>query len=435
MPGEGVGCDGCAMERYCGEDCKVAGEEEHEEDCRVLGKLGTHAMVLSDQLRLVAKIWLKIRKSGHEFSEKNEITSKSWGDLMDHAEELMKDSEELLLAHYNALAAVIKKADMPPMEVFVEIYGRILTNSFSLRSDRKITVDSLHNLLYHTQFFRRIKGYSSPEPFGTGIYLLASIFDHSCTPNCTVVFKGRELVVMATEDIPAGDITSVAFISYLNTMDDIKTRQLQQKAIWYFSCHCSLCQDTRMDQEKHSIKCGKCEKGRPVDTIKWKLYGPCTNCCYRKEKEDKEQVTRYKKLYTIITDYEPGGEGSSEMSYDDLCEWCAGEMEDVFSSRDILYVQTVHYVHTACMASRRWSAAATYGEIALTAFRRYYGHKTGVVAALLVRLGEAYGETGDVEKACEHFQEADSIYTVIPGVKHPFYKEDFRPLYGKYVDT
>ena len=52
-----------------------------------------------------------------------------------------------------------------------------------------------------------------------------------------------------------------------------------------------------------------------------------------------------------------------------------------------------------------------------------------------VRLGEAYGETGDVEKACEHFQEADSIYTVIPGVKHPFYKEDFRPLYGKYVDT
>ena len=136
MPGEGVGCDGCAMERYCGEDCKVAGEEEHEEDCRVLGKLGTHAMVLSDQLRLVAKIWLKIRKSGHEFSEKNEITSKSWGDLMDHAEELMKDSEELLLAHYNALAAVIKKADMPPMEVFVEIYGRILTNSFSLRSDR-----------------------------------------------------------------------------------------------------------------------------------------------------------------------------------------------------------------------------------------------------------------------------------------------------------
>ena len=87
--------------------------------------------------------------------------------------------------------------------------------------------------------------YSSPEPFGTGVYLLASIFDHSCRPNCTVVFKGRELVVMATEDIPAGDIPSVAFISYLNTMDDTKTRQLQQKAIWYFSCCCSLCQDTR----------------------------------------------------------------------------------------------------------------------------------------------------------------------------------------------
>ena len=83
----------------------------------------------------------------------------------------------------------------------------------------------------------------------------------------------------------------------------------------------------RMDQEKHAIKCMKCEQGRPIDTVKWKLYGPCTNCCYRKETEDKEQVARYNELYEQITEYEPGGEG-----YDDLCEWCAGEMGEVFST-------------------------------------------------------------------------------------------------------
>merc|ERR1712013_284447 len=112
-----------------------------------------------------------------------------------------------------------------------------------------------------------------------GVYLLASMFDHSCVPNCTVVFQGRELSVMATEEIPMGDIPRVAFISYVNTMDDTKTRQLQQRAIWYFSCACSMCQNTRKDQEKHAVKCMKCE---------------------------------------------PGGEGSSEMPYDDLCEWCVG---------------------------------------------------------------------------------------------------------------
>ena len=87
--------------------------------------------------------------------------------------------------------------------------------------------------------------YSCPEPFGTGVYLLASVFDHSCTPNCTVVFLGREIVVMATAEIPAGDIAEVAFISYINTIDDTATRRLQQRAIWYFQCQCSLCANLR----------------------------------------------------------------------------------------------------------------------------------------------------------------------------------------------
>ena len=140
-----------------------------------------------------------------------------------------------------------------------------------------------------------------------------------------------------------------------------------------------------MDQDKHAVRCSKCQEGRPIDTVKWKLYGPCTNCCYRKEKEDKEKVDRYRELYQLITEYEPGGEGSSEMSYDDLCEWCVGEMEEVFSGKDIVYLQALHYVHTMCMNSQRWAAAAAYGSLALPGFKQHYGPRTGVVAALLVR--------------------------------------------------
>ena len=137
---------------------------------------------------------------------------------------------------------------------------------------------------------------------------------------------------MATEEVPEGDLPNVAFISYVNSMDDTATRQLQQKAIWYFSCFCRLCKDNLLDREKHAIKCKKCEKGRPIDTNRWKVFGPCTNCCYRQDKEEKKQVERCKEIYELLTDYEPGGEGSSEMSYEDLCEWCLGEMEDVFSA-------------------------------------------------------------------------------------------------------
>ena len=135
LAGGGAGCDGCDMARYCGEDCKLLGREEHEEECVVMENVGAGRMILSDQLRLVARIWFKIRKTDVHIEQAGTI-SKSWAELMDHRDELMTDSEELLLAQYNALGSVLKKADMPPMDKFVEIYGKILTNSFSLRSDR-----------------------------------------------------------------------------------------------------------------------------------------------------------------------------------------------------------------------------------------------------------------------------------------------------------
>ena len=55
------------------------------------------------------------------------------------------------------------------------------------------------------------------------------------------------------------------------------------------------------------------------------------------------------------------------------------------------------------------------------------------VFIVYLRLGRAWGECGDVERSCEYFQEADTIYRVIPGVDHPFYVEDFRPLFETYM--
>ena len=53
--------------------------------------------------------------------------------------------------------------------------------------------------------------------------------------------------------------------------------------------------------------------------------------------------------------------------------------------RDILYIQTVHYVHSICMGNRLWPAAAVYGGIAVTGFKKYYGEQSRELAGLLVR--------------------------------------------------
>lgn len=87
--------------------------------------------------RLVMKIWLKIRrKEDDDFVEEGEKVSKSWSSLISHYEDLVRDSKELLEAQYKILEANIAKSSLPSMEQFITIYGKILTNSFSLRSDR-----------------------------------------------------------------------------------------------------------------------------------------------------------------------------------------------------------------------------------------------------------------------------------------------------------
>ena len=83
------------------------------------------------------KIWLKVRRRDEvELVERGEKTIKTWAGLISHYDRLVQDSKDLLEAQYGCLQAHINQADLPSMEQFITIYGKILTNSFSLRSDR-----------------------------------------------------------------------------------------------------------------------------------------------------------------------------------------------------------------------------------------------------------------------------------------------------------
>lgn len=50
---------------------------------------------------------------------------------------------------------------------------------------------------------------SEMNSIGTGIYLGASVIDHSCTPNAVAVFQGTTLSIRAVEDIPLFDWSKV----------------------------------------------------------------------------------------------------------------------------------------------------------------------------------------------------------------------------------
>jgi hypothetical protein len=56
--------------------------------------------------------------------------------------------------------------ELPSKPELLEIFGRVLINSFNIMDDEY-------------------------QPIGIGLYLAASVFDHSCNPNAAIVFKGK----------------------------------------------------------------------------------------------------------------------------------------------------------------------------------------------------------------------------------------------------
>ena len=114
----------------------MKGWEEHRMECCFIGQEGAGGRVLNDQLRLVARIWLNLKIGRGQDGEQCGEYRMTWGQLEDHKEEIMKEKEELITSQYNLLGAVMKKEDMPDKETFISIYGKMLVNSLSLRSDR-----------------------------------------------------------------------------------------------------------------------------------------------------------------------------------------------------------------------------------------------------------------------------------------------------------
>lgn len=403
---EPVVCGVCGLVGYCSQACKLAGAAEHSMECRVLGRAGTARLGLSDHLRLIVRIWLRIRTEGVHRVERAGSLSKCWDYLADHVAELRAESGELLQQQYGELGKVLSKADMPSLENFINMYSKILVNSFSLRSDRT----------------------TMPEHFGTGVYLVASLLNHSCKPNCTVVFQGRQLSVVATKEIPAGYIPNVAFITYVNSLDDTATRQEQLTSTWHFTCRCSLCSNDKLDRQKHSMRCCKCDGWRPVDTAVWGEPGPCPHCQHTNKEEDAKQLAKYKEFYTLLT-------VKGDVEFDQICEWVVDRMDQVYSDSDILFIKAAHHIFSIACEQSRWTKATCTGEMALAGYRLYYGPSAGLVAAVLVKLGAAFHHASQPDRAVECLHQADQIYTTIPGVKSQFYRKEFKPVFDKIVDS
>ena len=92
---------------------------------------------------------------------------------------------------------------LPNKTEFMGIYGRLCINSFNILDD---DLDSI----------------------GTGIYLAASILDHSCKPNAVATFEGPTISIRLIEDIPELKWDEIR-ISYVELLDLPEVRRKDLK--------------------------------------------------------------------------------------------------------------------------------------------------------------------------------------------------------------
>ncbi|KAK1267335.1 hypothetical protein QJS04_geneDACA000561 [Acorus gramineus] len=72
---------------------------------------------------------------------------------------------------------------------------------------------------------------------GVGLWLLASLVNHSCTPNARRLHIGDHMVVFASRDVKAGEEITFA---YFDVLLALKKRRALAKA-WGFQCGCERC--------------------------------------------------------------------------------------------------------------------------------------------------------------------------------------------------
>jgi hypothetical protein len=108
------------------------------------------------------------------------------------------------------------------------------------------------------------------DPVGAGLYLAASRFNHSCSPNAAQSFHGQKLIIRATRDIPCGEEVT---ISYIDTGQPTHVRRHELSESYQFLCNCAKCcvADPYEGFKCFSKACsGACHMDVDISSLKYK---------------------------------------------------------------------------------------------------------------------------------------------------------------------
>ncbi|XP_074393372.1 histone-lysine N-methyltransferase SMYD3 isoform X2 [Zonotrichia albicollis] len=351
-------CSQCKVAKYCGRTCQKEAWLDHKQECKCLKSIEPNFP--PDSVRLAGRIVFKLLRQSVCPSEKLYCFS----DLQSNTEQLSEEMKDGLRHLAQTLQLYLKteiqdESQLPPAIDFFQIFTKVTCNSFTISNGEM-------------------------QDVGVGLYPSMSLLNHSCDPNCVIVFEGYQLLLHSVREIQIGEELT---ISYVESLVPTRERQKQLMRQYCFECDCPLCQNPEKDAEKLA-----------GEEHAWKEVKDAVNeVRYPKSKEEWKHVLA--RCQNLLRSHK-------------------GHLPDT----NIYQLKMLDCAMDACINLESWEEALYYGSRTLEPYRLYYPGFHPLRAVQLMRVGKLQYSQGMVPQALETLKQAYNIMKVTHGTDHSLMK-------------
>ncbi|KAM6085676.1 histone-lysine N-methyltransferase SMYD3 isoform 2-T2 [Theristicus caerulescens] len=172
-------CSQCKVAKYCGKSCQKEAWLDHKQECRCLKSAEPNFP--PDSVRLAGRIVFKLLRQSVCLSER----LYSFSDLQSNIEQLSEEMKDGLRHLAQTLQLYLQTeiqdaSHLPPAADFFQIFTKVTCNCFTISNGEM-------------------------QDVGVGLYPSMSLLNHSCDPNCVIIFEGYQLLLRSVREIQIGE--------------------------------------------------------------------------------------------------------------------------------------------------------------------------------------------------------------------------------------
>lgn len=240
-------CDTCHFAHYCSVSCKNLSSSIHAVECKPIIEFSKRSFDGdSSSIRLLLRMLIQ------RHVERNAIKSYTDKHKKPPSSKLSLSSTDAwsLQTHIDAIDAQQRLQIASVISALGDILRPFYTDLEDVIRTYLIIHINAHGVMFNKQ---RI---------GIGLYVPASLLNHSCMPSCVYYVDQQELTMRIIRDMSAGEELTYP---YCDLYSPRASRQAVLKAVYHIEqCDCERCKepiDSSFDRYLDAWQCNECKKG------------------------------------------------------------------------------------------------------------------------------------------------------------------------------